>query len=167
MSAVTTNGQIKGGGVYYMISRALGPEFGGAIGLMFTLANSIAVAMYIVGFAESLLDCLQEYVPGWTGKVDHDLNFRLNDVRIIGSATLVLIMVLGMVGMEWVTRVQKLLLMLLICSQLDFVLGSFLPKTAEIYARGFTGWSLDTARDNLIIMRARASSQCSLSSFLQ
>lgn len=54
MSAVCTNGQIKGGGVYYMISRSLGPQFGGAIGLMFTLANSIAVAMYIVGFCESL-----------------------------------------------------------------------------------------------------------------
>ena len=149
MSAVTTNGQIKGGGVYYMISRALGPEFGGAIGLMFTLANSIAVSMYVVGFAESLLDCLQEYVPGWTGMVDHDLNFRSNDIRIIGSATLVLIMMLGIVGMEWVTRVQKLLLLLLICSQVDFVIGSFLPRTAEIYARGFTGWSLDTARENL------------------
>ena len=49
MSAVCTNGQIKGGGVYYMISRSLGPEFGGAIGLMFTLANSIAVAMYVIG----------------------------------------------------------------------------------------------------------------------
>ena len=148
MSAVTTNGQIKGGGVYYMISRALGPEFGGAIGLMFTLANSIAVSMYIVGFAESLLDCLQEYVPGWSGIVDPDPNFRLNDVRIIGSATLVLILVLGIVGMKWVTRVQKLLLLLLICSQLDFVIGSFLPKTSEIYAKGFTGWSIETAKEN-------------------
>eukprot|EP00092_Neocalanus_flemingeri_P022059 GFUD01023924.1.p1 GENE.GFUD01023924.1~~GFUD01023924.1.p1 ORF type:complete len:678 (+),score=148.39 GFUD01023924.1:220-2253(+) len=149
MSAITTNGQIKGGGVYYMISRALGPEFGGAIGLMFTLANSIAVSMYIVGFAESLLDCLQEFVPGWSGIVDHDLNFRLNDVRIIGSATLVLILILGIVGMKWVTRVQKLLLLLLICSQIDFFVGSFLPKTADIYAKGFTGWSLETAKDNL------------------
>ena len=35
-----------------MISRSLGPEFGGAIGLMFTLANAIAVAMYTIGFAE-------------------------------------------------------------------------------------------------------------------
>jgi len=149
MSAVTTNGQIKGGGVYYMISRALGPEFGGAIGLMFTLANSIAVSMYIVGFAESLLDCLQEYVPGWSGMVDQDLSFRLNDVRIIGSATLVLIMLLGILGMDWVTRVQKFLLVLLICSQLDFVIGSFLSKPLQTSAKGFTGWSLETARENL------------------
>lgn len=42
------------GGVYYMISRSLGPEFGGSIGLMFTLANSIAAATYIIGFCDSL-----------------------------------------------------------------------------------------------------------------
>ena len=94
-----------------MISRSLGPEFGGAIGLMFTLANSIAVAMYTIGFAESLLDMCEAYIPGWTGIVDHDFTvFRTNDVRIIGCATIVLILVLAMVGMDWVTRVQKLLL---------------------------------------------------------
>ena len=42
------------GGVYYIISRALGPEFGAPIGLMFTLANSIAVATYIIGFINGL-----------------------------------------------------------------------------------------------------------------
>merc|ERR550532_174600 len=141
MSAVSTNGQIKGGGVYFMISRALGPEFGGAIGLMFTLANSIAVAMYIIGFAESL--------PDWGGIVPGMEGFRLHDVRIIGSATLVLILVLAMVGMDWVTRVQKLLLVLLMCSQVDFVVGTFLNKSDEVYAKGFTGWSLETARENL------------------
>ena len=52
-----------------MISRSLGPEFGGAIGLMFTLANSIAVSMYIIGFCESLYDMIDQYTPGFTGIV--------------------------------------------------------------------------------------------------
>ena len=47
------------GGVYYMISRALGPALGGSIGLMFTVANTISVATYTIGFSESLLDFLQ------------------------------------------------------------------------------------------------------------
>ena len=41
-----------------MISRALGPALGGSIGLMFTVANTISVATYTIGFAESLLDFL-------------------------------------------------------------------------------------------------------------
>ena len=152
MSAVATNGQISGGGVYFMISRSLGPEFGGAIGLMFTLANSIAVAMYTIGFAEALLDMFQAYIPSWNGIVDHhylETGFRTNDVRIIGCCTIVMILVLALVGMDWVTRVQKALLILLIASQVDFVVGTFISKSDEVYSKGFTGWSLETARSNL------------------
>lgn len=47
------------GGTYYMISRSLGPEFGGAIGLIFSLANAVACAMYVVGFCESLISVLK------------------------------------------------------------------------------------------------------------
>ena len=112
---------------------------------MFTLANSIAVAMYIIGFAESFLDCMAEYVNGWSGLVGD----KTHDVRIIGSSSLVLIMVLAVVGMDWVTRVQKGLLVLLIVSQVDFLVGTVVPRGDEVYAKGFTGWSLDTARENL------------------
>lgn len=46
------------GGAYYLISRSLGPEFGGSIGLIFAFANAVAVAMYVVGFAETVVDLL-------------------------------------------------------------------------------------------------------------
>ncbi|XP_016112219.1 solute carrier family 12 member 5-like [Sinocyclocheilus grahami] len=55
MSAIATNGVVPAGGSYYMISRSLGPEFGGAVGICFYLGTTFAGAMYILGCIEILL----------------------------------------------------------------------------------------------------------------
>ena len=105
-----------------MISRSLGPEFGGAIGLMFTVANSISVAVYIIGFVNSLRDLLTDQVKDFG---DGLMGGKDPDTRLIGSVTLVVLLAVTLVGMEWVTRVQKVLLLLLIAAQMDFVIGAF------------------------------------------
>jgi hypothetical protein len=49
LSAVATNGKIPAGGPYYLISRNLGAEFGGAVGVLFYLATIISGSMEILG----------------------------------------------------------------------------------------------------------------------
>lgn len=55
VSAIATNGKVKGGGAYYMISRSLGPEFGGSIGLVFYIGQVLNAGMNVIGFVEPLL----------------------------------------------------------------------------------------------------------------
>ncbi|XP_021936580.1 solute carrier family 12 member 1 isoform X2 [Zootermopsis nevadensis] len=142
MSAISTNGVIKGGGTYYMISRSLGPEFGGSIGLIFSLANAVACAMYVVGFCESMSDLLKS----------HDLQIvdgGINDMRIMGSITVMFLLCIVVVGMEWEAKAQLGLLVILLVAIADFIIGTLIgPQNDEARAKGFVGYDLSLVTEN-------------------
>lgn len=54
VSAIATNMHVGAGGAYYILSRSLGLEIGGAIGIPLFLAQTFSVTLYAFGFAESL-----------------------------------------------------------------------------------------------------------------
>ncbi|KAF2897247.1 hypothetical protein ILUMI_08928, partial [Ignelater luminosus] len=141
MSAISTNGIIKGGGTYYMISRSLGPEFGGSIGLIFSLANAVACAMYVVGFCESMRDLLATFGLKIVDGGAHD-------VRIIGSVTIVLLTIIVVVGMEWEAKTQLALLAILLLAIVDFIIGSFIKPSPESKAKGFVGYDVEILKEN-------------------
>lgn len=55
ISSIATDKRVRVGGAYYMISRSLGIETGGAVGIPLYLAQALSVALYTLGFAESVV----------------------------------------------------------------------------------------------------------------
>lgn len=63
LSSITTNVRIGAGGAFSIISKSLGLEIGGAIGIPFYIAQALAVAMYVFGFREGLVSILPNFNP--------------------------------------------------------------------------------------------------------
>tara|TARA_R110002095_G_scaffold25551_2_gene26162 strand:+ start:61 stop:2238 length:2178 start_codon:yes stop_codon:yes gene_type:complete len=63
LSSITTNVRIGAGGAFSIISKSLGLEIGGAIGIPFYIAQALAVAMYVFGFREGLASILPYLNP--------------------------------------------------------------------------------------------------------
>uniref|UniRef100_A0A2K5L5J1 Solute carrier family 12 member 2 n=1 Tax=Cercocebus atys TaxID=9531 RepID=A0A2K5L5J1_CERAT len=138
-SAIATNGFVRGGGAYYLISRSLGPEFGGAIGLIFAFANAVAVAMYVVGFAETVVELLKEHSILMIDEI--------NDIRIIGAITVVILLGISVAGMEWEAKAQIVLLVILLLAIGDFVIGTFIPLESK-KPKGFFGYKSEIFNEN-------------------
>jgi len=92
ISAVSTNTPVAGGGAYFLISRSLGPEFGGAIGAWIFCAQAISVPFYILGFTEALVRAFPEA----------GLPFRT-----IALITVLFLFSTSYVGAKWAVKTQS------------------------------------------------------------
>jgi amino acid transporter len=109
LSAIATNTRVKGGGAYYVISRSLGVEFGGAIGLVFFLAQAISVAMYVIGFAEAFVGSIPAAGVSMT---------------TVATVTNVAVFVCVLIGAGWTIKLQYFILAVLVAAIVSFVVGS-------------------------------------------
>ncbi|XP_024120019.1 solute carrier family 12 member 3 [Oryzias melastigma] len=141
-SAIATNGKVKGGGTYFLISRSLGPELGGSIGLIFAFANAVAVAMHTVGFAETVTDLMRE-----NGAVMVD---KTNDIRIIGIITVTCLLGISMAGMAWESKAQILFFLLIMVSFASYIVGTIIPASEEKQAKGFFSYRGDIFAENFV-----------------
>ncbi len=63
MSSITTNIKIGAGGAYSIISKSLGLEAGGSIGIPLYIAQTLSAALYIIGFTEGWLRIFPHHTP--------------------------------------------------------------------------------------------------------
>ncbi|XP_030918026.1 solute carrier family 12 member 7-like isoform X5 [Geospiza fortis] len=119
MSAIATNGVVPAGGSYYMISRSLGPEFGGAVGLCFYLGTTFAGAMYILGTIEILLTYISPSAAIFkVADVGEETEAMLNNMRVYGTCIVILMAIVVFVGVKYV---NKLALVFLACVILSII----------------------------------------------
>lgn len=130
LSAIATNTKVGGGGAYFLISRSLGLEVGGSIGVPLFLAQAVSVAFYIIGFTESL-------VPF----------FPYIDSRLIAMTVLAIIFLISWSSSDLAIKAQNLILIVLILALLSFFLGfrptNFISENwSANYEPGFEFWTV-------------------------
>jgi len=109
LAAIATNLRVKGGGYYYIISRTLGLEFGGALGIVLFLAQSISIGFYCIGFGEALSVLLP---PGlWTTP------------QLLALYALIPLFFLAWLGADWATKFQYMVMACLTVALGSFFLG--------------------------------------------
>jgi len=123
LAAVATNFQVGAGGPYYLISRTLGVAFGGAIGVVLFLAQSISIAFYCIGFAETVVGLFSVNSSFWQ--------------PVIAGAAVLFLLVFAWLGADWATRLQYVVMGILLAALVSFFAGAAVGWNSELLAQNW------------------------------
>ncbi len=123
LSAIATNLKVKGGGDYYLISRTLGLQFGGAIGIVLFLAQSVSIGFYCIGFGEVLARVLSLQADYAT--------------QLVAAGAVAFLFVFAWLGADWATRFQYVVMAILIAALLSFFVGGITKWNSALLARNW------------------------------
>ena len=146
LNAISTNGQVRGGGAYYLISRSLGPEFGGSIGLVFFFGQAFNAAMNTLGCVEILVNAFGES-KGYMTFMPEGSPF----LYLYGTITLWMCTFVCLFGSSLFTRATLMLAIILSLAILSIPLSSFLVEPFEDSTRSvyYSGWNWITLAENM------------------
>ncbi|MDJ0796331.1 MAG: amino acid permease [Calothrix sp. MO_167.B12] len=109
--AIATDRVVRVGGAYYMISRCLGIEVGGAVGISLYFAQAVSVALYTIGFAESIVQTFG--------------NLNQTYVALI---TTILVAILALTSAQIAVKAQYVIMAAIVLSLVCLVFGPGVPN---------------------------------------
>ena len=119
VSSIATDKKIGAGGIYYVLSRSMGIPIGGSIGIALYVGTSFSIALYLIGFAESFNNYF-------------DLGMTVNDFRLTGTISLILLTALALKSTSIALKSQFLILAAIIVSLVSIFLGTSLSTPDSI-----------------------------------
>jgi len=114
LSSISTNTRLGAGGPYAIISRSLGLEVGGSVGVPLYISQALAVAMYVFGFRE-----------GWLWF------FPSHPALLVDLATFALVFGIAYVSAEFAFKIQYVIMGVIVLS-IALILGSPAGWSGEV-----------------------------------
>ncbi|MEM8640763.1 MAG: Na-K-Cl cotransporter [Cyanobacteria bacterium P01_G01_bin.54] len=127
VSSMATDRVVRVGGAYYIISRSLGIETGGAVGIPLYFAQALSVALYTLGFAESLAQ-----------------TFPQLDQTVVALGTTIAVAILALTSASIAIRAQYFIMAAIVLSLVSLALGRPIePTTMELWnSQGESFWQV-------------------------
>ncbi|XP_015377910.1 PREDICTED: bumetanide-sensitive sodium-(potassium)-chloride cotransporter-like, partial [Diuraphis noxia] len=138
LSVISTNGKIKGGGLYSIVSQSVGPELGVVIGMLLALANTVS-AMLNSWLLVIILEEIDDTI--FTILIDYIILLRI--------VLIIFLSILCYIVMDNESKIQYALLITIIFGIFNVLIGSCIgPKSNLEKASGFTGFNMATLKKN-------------------